>query len=48
VEKKKEKNPGINPGQPVGKGRKKRKEYPGINPGQFARKGRETKKKSWY
>ncbi len=39
------KNPGINPGQPAGKGREKKN--PGINLGQPAGKGRE-KKKPWY
>jgi hypothetical protein len=52
------KNLGINPGQPVGKGReKKKKENPGINPGQVRRlhsepagKGweKKKKKKTWY
>ncbi len=42
---KKRKNPGINPGQPTGKGReKKKKKKPGINPGQPAGKGRGKKK----
>ncbi len=47
VEKKKRKNPGINLGQPAGKGWKKtKKKNPGNNPGQPARKGRGKKKKT--
>jgi hypothetical protein len=41
VGKKKQKNPGINPEQPVGKGRKKKeKKNLGINIGQPVGKGR--------
>jgi hypothetical protein len=48
AEKKKKKNPGINPGQPAGKGQKKKqkKKNLGINPWQPAGKGRGKKKKN--
>jgi hypothetical protein len=47
-EEKKKKNPGINRGQPAGKGRKKKKKKnnPGINPGQPVGKGGKKKVES--